>query len=401
MTPATLFLDMEGPNPEMPQPVGAIARYKVTVTNRGQTPLNDVRLEDSFDPALQHAAKESPIFWDIGPLGAGQSRQVTLEFRILEPGRHCHTLRATATGAIPAEVTACLTAAKSEVRVESTGPTETIVGQQEVFIVVENSGELPLTNMTIKDAFDPALRPVNAEPEATVGDRGEVVWVLSRLEPGERQTFQVRCEAISESAEACGVVTVTTAEQVGGTARKCLAILPRPETEEPFDGNAADDATPFPTPEPRIDQPAPETPAPERPAPERRPEQDSSQPADGGLVLTVDGRGERWQVGDRIEYLIIVENNRNVADSNVVLTVKLPPELTLDSYSGPVSARDHSADWRTVEMFPIRTLRPHESVQFLVLARVARPGQIVTEATIRSLRSPDPIVKRHVSVAIQ
>ena len=90
--------------------MGQTANYQVTVTNRGDRRLVDVLLVDRFDAGLQHREGTSPIEWPLEALEPGQSHQVGLSFLIVAPGRHCHTLEATADGTRPARTTACVTA---------------------------------------------------------------------------------------------------------------------------------------------------------------------------------------------------------------------------------------------------------------------------------------------------
>ncbi|MFN9953227.1 MAG: hypothetical protein ACK55I_09015, partial [bacterium] len=65
-----------------------------------------------------------------------------------------------------------------------------VVGQQgDFFIMVENTGTVPLSNVQITDMYDSEFRPVGAEPPVARAEQGQVVWYLTQLAPGERQTF--------------------------------------------------------------------------------------------------------------------------------------------------------------------------------------------------------------------
>jgi hypothetical protein len=118
-----------------------------------------------------------------------------------------------------------------------------------------------------------------------------------------------------------------------------------------------------------------------------------------GLDLTIDGRGDGWQVGDRIDYLVVIRNAGEQADSEVTLTVRLSPTLNLESYKGPVSAATSSPDWRRLSMIPLRTLRAGESVEFHVIATVSKPGELVARAELTSSNSRESLVREDTSVA--
>ena len=128
--------------------------------------------------------------------------------------------------------------------------------------------------------------------------------------------------------------------------------------------------------------------------------QDPSSDADQGLQLTIDGRGDSWQVGDQIDYLIVIRNADRAADSNVKLTIRLSPALKLQSYSGPVNAATSSPDWRILRMLPLRTLRAGETVEFHVVATVAQPGDLVARAEVTSGRSEAAVAQEDTSVAV-
>ena len=80
VTADALYIEMLGPNPNVPLPVGQLANYRVTITNRGDRRLEDVLLVDRFDAGLQHREGTSPIEWPLGSLDPGQSQAGGTEF---------------------------------------------------------------------------------------------------------------------------------------------------------------------------------------------------------------------------------------------------------------------------------------------------------------------------------
>ena len=280
---------------------------------------------------------------------------------------------------------------RSELTVRKTGPARMLVGQQDNFYVnVENTGEVPLSNLQIIDSYDPELRPIAANPPEKSIEQGRVVWYLSQLAPGERLTFQVTCQALFDVRSTCSRVIVRAAGGLERTDNHCVRVDP------PGTGDNSPDSSTLP---PRLlpgrfqqrDDRSPASPLPTA----FRPPDETQQ----GLDLTIDGRGDRWQVGDRIDYLIVIQNAGDQADSDVVLTVQLSPTLQLESYNGPVSAATSSPDWRRLSMIPLRTLRAGETVKFNVIATVSKPGELVARAELTSSQSPENIVRQDVSRA--
>jgi hypothetical protein len=235
-----------------------------------------------------------------------------------------------------------------------------------------------------------------------------IVWYLTRLEPGEKRTFQVTCQALFTVNRACTDVLARTADGLQRTDQKCLPILPGADSRAPGAASPAlpparepqPGANPLPNggaASPRGASPLPGFSLPPSSAPPRS--LDTQADGSGALELTIDTRGDTWRVGDQIDYLLAIRNNRSVVDSNVVLTVNLSGQVQLVNYSGPVNAGEHSEDWRSIRMIPIQTLRPGETVRFTVSVRVARPGQLVMRADARSALSPEGVAREDVSVA--
>ena len=397
VTAEALFIEMLGPNPDVPLPVGQEILYQVSVTNRSDRRLSGVLLSDRFDAGLQHSSGASPLEWAIGSLGPRETRKVGLRFRTLAPGKHCHVLEVTASDAPPARTNACVTVAaqaQPDVSINKTGPNQMVVGQeQEFLIVVKNTSNTPISNLQVIDTYDPEFRFMRAEPqEANSGPQG-IMWYITRLGPGESQTFRVTCQAMFDVRQACTRSFVRGPGGLERTDQHCLAILPGSSAPGNFTPNSPRTIGPPPG-----AVPLPGTSAlPSRGAPRDDDLSRARQP-DGELQVTIGGRGDRWQVGDTVAYQVTVRNNRPVADRDVVLTISLPSQATLVDYAGTVAAAETFGD-RTLRMVPVRTLRPGESVSFEVTARLVTPGQLVAAARATSQRVPEGVTSQDVAMA--
>ncbi len=395
VTADALYIEMLGPNPDVPLAVGQEANYRVTITNRGDRRLEDVLVVDRFDAGLQHREGTSPIEWPLGAIDPGQSQQLGLSFVVAAPGRHCHTLEATADGTLPARTTACVTAQpplRTELAVRKTGPVQTIVGRQETFsVTIQNTGDVPLSNLQIVDNYDAEMRPIGANPPAASIEQNRVTWYLSQLAPGQTLTYDVTCQAVFDTPRSCHQVIVRAAGGLERTDQGCVQVGSPTPAGLPPNANAL---PPRLLPNGVFGQASPKQPA-ASPVTHT-----ASMDSSAGLELSIDGRGDQWQVGDRINYLIVIRNPTELADSDATLTVRLSPSLKLQSYSGPVNAATSSPNWRTLRMLPLRTLRAGETVQFNVIATVIQPGELLARAELTSERCPDSVAEEDSSVAI-
>jgi hypothetical protein len=198
------------------------------------------------------------------------------------------------------------------------------------------------------------------------------------------------CEALYDVRSSCARVTVRAAGGGEATDELCLAILPATGVSGRSTAPPSSTGPSLPrgaTPLPRGNE-----------GPTAGADAGRGQPSEE-LELTISGRGQRWRIGDEIEYLITIRNGRSVLDSDIVLTVQLPQTLRIKDYYYPVAAQNISRDQRILEMAPIRTLRPGETVQCRVVAVVSEAGEVVTRAQVQSARSPSGVSRQDSSFA--
>ncbi len=212
---------------------------------------------------------------------------------------------------------------------------ESRVGESVQFTTrVANAGNIPLTNVRITDSFDAQLEPREStqgwDPAALAA--GQLMWIVPQLMPGEAVTRVVLCLCRQSAEAATSRVTVTTAENVSEVAQAVVRILPA--SGPPADaggpgrllpGNALPDAAALAT---------------------------------GQLIVDISEFGDPIKIGEGTAYVITIKNNRSVADQDVVLSVELPAGLKFGSLSGPGDRRNLSPDGRTVQVNPIREMRP-------------------------------------------
>jgi len=108
--PAQGQLELRVQGPEQAT-VGQDVTYVIEISNRGTTPLSNLLVRDTFDAGLQHAVGQRAVERDLpGTLQPGETRTIGVIFRVVQPGRWCHTVQITGPGGISASQTACLVA---------------------------------------------------------------------------------------------------------------------------------------------------------------------------------------------------------------------------------------------------------------------------------------------------
>ena len=358
--------------------VGERVTYEIEVTNTGSEALNNVVLRDRLPAGLEHPSERGSLIERTldQPLLPSLSRRIAVELLVRQTGRLCHTVDAVAAGGHVASANACLDVTapappprpepKPAVNVTLSGPDRARVGEAvDYSMQIVNTGNVPLTQVQIVGTYEPSLYPQEATPgydTASLRQRGEFVWSVARLEPGNQVTLGVKLQCLRAASAAWCRVFVQAAENIRATQEKPLVIL---SAEPP----------------PAIPSPGPER---ERPAePER---------VTGELRVDIADQQDPVPVNGIITYIISIENARNVSDKKVALTILLPPGLEYVKLNGPSVVRASSPDGRTIEVAEIAELRAGETLKpFYLQARGLRIGKHTVKVKADSFRSAQPV----------
>jgi uncharacterized repeat protein (TIGR01451 family) len=252
-----------------------------------------------------------------------------------------------------------------EVRKE--GPRQSIVGETTLFTLsVKNTGQIPLTNVEIRDEYDSALSPkprtANYQIIREPDNKPRFIWRLPRLEVGETQRFEVDCTCQAPKTRACSIAYVTAEGGAGigmvpSADDHCIEIL------ESRGLGAAGQADVVP-----------------------------NAGTSSGLGLLITAYNRKPIAGSRATYQFIVQNSSNTPDEQIQLRVNFPPELVpdMDTVQGVVAAQLVGNELR---FNPVAMIRANERLSFTVTASVVRAGIVNVVADVTSTKHPQGVRK--------
>lgn len=95
-----------------------------------------------------------------------------------------------------------------QVMIQKVAPPEVQVGRPAVFkTLVRNTGSIPASQVEVRDMIPKGTKLLNTTPRAQQGPRGEIVWTLGTLRPGEESAVEMELMPTAEG-EIGSVATV-------------------------------------------------------------------------------------------------------------------------------------------------------------------------------------------------
>jgi uncharacterized repeat protein (TIGR01451 family) len=167
--------------------VGKPTGFRVTIRNTGNVPASDVEIHDMvpkgtrlLGTAPQAIANErGEIIWTVGTVPPGEERNVEMQLMPMTEGE----IGSVATVLFRADATAHAIATRPQLVVETTGPSQVLIGEQVMLtITVSNPGTGVATGVVLAEQIPAGLRhPAGTELEYEVGD----------LKPGETRKLEL------------------------------------------------------------------------------------------------------------------------------------------------------------------------------------------------------------------
>jgi len=193
--------------------LGADVTYNMVVKNTGSSVARNVVITD----AVPEGMSGQPVTVNVGDLAPGQSKPASATFKANKRGKVCNTAVANSSNAGKVSDDACTTILVPGLKIEKSGTKEQILGRNADYqIVVSNTGDTTLNNVTVTDNAPAATSIVEAPGASVAGNKA--TWTVS-LKPGEKKDLALKltsktagnhCNkvtaaagALSDSAEAC------------------------------------------------------------------------------------------------------------------------------------------------------------------------------------------------------
>ncbi len=356
--------------------VGDEVTHTIEVHNASSQPIPEVTITEEFDEGLLHVeGAKSPIRRLLGTLAPGETKGVTVRFRVVQAGQRRQRVDITASNGqsvnletvlIASEATAPavppgapapgttpprLAPGESPLEVTITGDTQRHVGELVNYkVLVRNRSAAPVSNLRLAIGLAAELKPKEASIDYKV-EAGELVFRAEQLAAGG--TFEryvtATCQAPAAQAEARAVATADGGIRAGDAMTTVILA-------------AAGTA------------PAPPSGAARR------------------LQLKVHDVRDPVQIGQRTTYVIQVKNDRATSDRQIKLKIEVSKSLTIEQLDTRLAVVDQSPDGRVLTLETIKELRPGESIKEIRIEVTAkgpqRTGTIRVEGTSELERQP-------------
>jgi hypothetical protein len=302
------------------------------------------------------------------------------------------------------------------VSVERTMPAAGAAAPLEYMLVVQNVAEEPIEHVSVRESVSDLGQIAGATPPAAVTTDGRLAWELQGLGPGERRAIIVtllpdgttpvesvsRVEVVSSLSAATTVMPAAASDPLIGQvpAEEGLQFAQAPEldvpvaqpppAESPFAdapfADSAAEAFPRGADEPETIVPLFSDEAPRaQPAPLARPLPLTEQRPEPHAVLRIAARApERAVPGEIVTTVYEISNSGDAPASDVVLTVRLTPEL------------EHRVGSEVEHRIPI--LAPGELRRARLITRAAASGMATLDATLASGNQPADARESHIHI---
>ena len=200
-----IAIDKTGPETAV---LGQDVTYNIVVKNTGSAAAKSVVVTDAVPTGMSHASGKAELTFDVGDLAPGQSKPLAVTFKANQRGKVCNTATANSSNAGKVSDDACTTVLVPGLKVEKTGTKEQILGRNADYeIVVSNTGDTPLKNVTVSDTAPAETSIVNAPGASIAGNKA--TWTIASLAPGAKATQSVKLTSKTAGTH-CNTLTASS-----------------------------------------------------------------------------------------------------------------------------------------------------------------------------------------------
>ncbi len=320
---ASLQLAKSGPERAL---IGSDITYNIVVQNTGTSIAKNVVVTDTVPDGMSHSSGKKTVTFNVGDLAPKQSRSIPVTLKADKRGNHCNKAMAKSTNAGSASDDACTLVVARGLEIVKTGDKKAILGKTASYkIVVSNTGDTDLTQVTVTDSAPAETRIVKVSDSGAVSGNS-VVWNLGTLAKGAKKELSVVLTS-GIAGTHCNGATVRTAEGLTKSSQACTV----------WEGLPA-------------------------------------------LLLEMVDDPDLLRVGGGTVYTISVKNQGTARDTNIRLEVTFPDGVT------PVSTADGNIKGNVVTMKPYAILEPGAEFNYTINAKGATEGiHVITVTRVSDL----------------
>lgn len=385
---------------------GQPVRFNIDVTNGGDRPLQNVVLIATGDPEMIHEGGRRSVRSPRpdGPLQPGETWQTFVTFVPTGSGKRCVAFTATADGGQRDDVNGCVTVINPIPRTPSltasliADPTTVTAGTPALFRArLENRGQGPATNVSVKLDFPPALQfqQATSDFDAKV-EQNTISWSVPRIGAGEFVVLEARLMPLVATANAQLRFAAQSTESAQTNTDLVFTIRPT---------NVTPPVTPPPGPNLPNVLPAPNIPggsAPQQPLqgappmgapPAGTPPTNPAPAVSGQLQAKLFGWTNPVRVNDPIRYSLRITNDSLQIDRQIGIQFLLPSGTQLVSVNPRTNPElsERRIDAGVVTLANIPTMQPGESIDYDIVLRSNQPQTFDLEVQVRSVRAQNGI----------
>jgi uncharacterized repeat protein (TIGR01451 family) len=350
----------QGVNGGAASPVNCV----VTLRNPGTGPATNVVLSAVFrNDLLEHESKKYPVEIAVGTLRPGEARTVSLVLTPRGPGETPVGVTAKADGGLSAKTDGSVKVVETGLVLKMTGPPTRHVGlPAEWTLEVQNTGQVPLQQVAVRDLLPPEMQFVEA-PRGNDTPEGrplgnEVVWEVGTLRPKDVRVLKLVTKGTKSAAKA-----VNSAVASGHAAT---------EPATPGDANG-------------VSLGIVQTKA------------DAMIALQGvsALDLKVKDTVDPIHVGEKTTYTIKVTNSGSLDTEHVQVVGKVPPQMRVVAVYGPGGYR---VVGDRLEFQPVDKLAPGAVLNYGVDVEATKAGDVRFHVELSSSALKEPMVKEESTI---
>ncbi|MHC4205414.1 MAG: hypothetical protein ACYSTT_12250 [Planctomycetota bacterium] len=308
---------------------------RYVVSNAGTGSIQNVQIMENLPAGLRTTDGKGQVIFDAGTLGAGQSRQFTIELRATQVGTFTSSSVASSSSGLRIESDATTTSVGMPVlAITKTGPNRMYIGRPAAYeITIRNNSDVSAKNTTLEDTIPGGVTGVEATAGAKLSG-SKLVWEFGTLEPNSSKNVRVNYTP----TQAGTLVNTATAkaycaEAVTSTMRTLVTGIP-------------------------------------------------------ALSLEVVDVEDPVRVGARATYVIRVENQGSAIATNIRVACMLENNVRYISSAGATAG---SIEGQTVRFFPLGSLAPKAQAAWRVVVEAVRPGDVRFKAVMNADQLNRPV----------